>query len=310
MATMAPDSRKPLDAPAISWVDWFHPAWLRPYLRLMRADRPIGIWLLLWPCWASAALAVPHGGGWISLWHAVLFALGAIAMRGAGCAYNDIIDRDIDAKVARTAGRPVASGQIGVIAALVFMAGLCLIGFLVLLAFNAATFWLGLASLLPVALYPFAKRFMQWPQLLLGVAFNWGAFLGWTAAAGSLALAPVLLYAGCVLWTLGYDTIYAHQDKEDDAVLGIGSSALALGQHTRAVLGVFYGGALIFWALAGAAAGLGNGLLAGLCALLLHFGWQLWRVDVDDPDSCLSVFRSNRDAGAILVLAMLLGLLF
>lgn len=222
---------RPADAAPSTWVDHM-PAALRPYLRLARADRPIGVWLLMLPCWWSTALAAPPGGlpDWRLL---LLFFVGSAVMRGAGCTLNDIADRDIDAQVARTRGRPLPSGAIGVKAAFAFLGLQALAGLLVLLSLNEFTVWLGIASLLPVAIYPFMKRITYWPQAVLGIAFNWGALVGWTAVRGDLGWPAVLLYVAGILWTLGYDTIYAHQDKEDDAVVGVKSTALRLGDRTR-----------------------------------------------------------------------------
>jgi 4-hydroxybenzoate polyprenyltransferase len=264
--------------------------------------------LLFWPCAFAALLATTYGaGGWITVWHLVLFLIGSAVMRGAGCTYNDIVDRDIDAKVARTAGRPIPSGQVGVLAAVAFLAVQLLIGLAVLLQFNTFTVWLGLASMIPVAIYPFMKRFTQWPQAVLGLAFNWGALVGWSAAAGSLGLAPVLLYLGCWAWTMGYDTIYAHQDKEDDALVGVGSSALALGDRTKPALAGFYGAAIVLWLIAGLLCGLSWAFYAGLALAAGHFAWQTLSVRLDDASSCLFVFRSNRDLGALMTAAILLG---
>jgi 4-hydroxybenzoate polyprenyltransferase len=307
---MSDAATRPLDAPPQSWVDVYAPLWSRPYLRLARADRPIGTWLLFWPCAFAALLALPAGAGpWATVWHLILFLIGSAVMRGAGCTYNDIVDRDIDAKVARTAGRPIPSGQAGVAAAAAFLIAQLLIGLIVLLQFNAFTIWLGLASMIPVAVYPFMKRLTQWPQAVLGLAFNWGALVGWSAATGSLALAPVLLYLGCWAWTMGYDTIYAHQDKEDDALVGVGSSALALGAWTKPVLAAFYGAAIVAWGLAGWLCGLGWPFYLGLALAALHFAWQGLGVQLNDAASCLQAFRSNRDLGALVTLAILLGVL-
>ena len=307
---MSDAATRPLDAPPQSWVDLYPPPRWRPFLRLARADRPIGTWLLFWPCAFAALLATTQSAGaWTTAWHLVLFLIGSAVMRGAGCTYNDIVDRDIDAQVARTAGRPIPSGQVGVAGAVVFLVAQLLIGLIVLLQFNGFTVWLGLASMIPVAIYPFMKRFTQWPQAVLGLAFNWGALVGWSAATGSLALAPVLLYLGCWAWTIGYDTIYAHQDKEDDALVGVGSSALALGDWTKPALAAFYGGAILTWLAAGALCGLSWAFYAGLALAAGHFAWQAVRVRLDDAMSCLSAFRSNRDLGAIIAAAILAGIL-
>jgi len=304
---------KPADAVPVSWVDRV-PAALRPYLRLARADRPIGIWLLLWPCWWSILLATTQVsvGFWWSLyvlWLFVLFAVGAAVMRGAGCTYNDIVDRDIDAKVERTAGRPIPSGQVSVTMAVVFLVAQLLVGLLVLWQLNWFSVVLGALSLVPIAIYPFMKRVTDWPQAFLGLTFNWGALLGWTAVTGGLAVAPVLLFLGCVLWTLGYDTIYAHQDKEDDAVIGVRSTALLFRSSTKYWLAGFYAGAWLLFVLAGAVAGLGLGFFVVIAGVAGHFAWQILRLDMDDVASCLSTFKSNRDLGLIMLAAILAGLI-
>ncbi len=233
----SPPTDQPLpDAEGGNWVDRHAPSRLRPFLKLSRLDRPIGAWLLLLPCWWAACLVAIAHGALPNPWHMALFALGAVVMRGAGCTFNDIIDRDLDAQVARTRMRPLASGQIGVFAALLWLALQCCIGLAVLLQFNGFTVVLGALSLVVVAAYPFMKRVMGLPQLVLGLAFSWGALVGWSAVTGSLGLAAVLLYGAAVAWTVGYDTIYALQDIEDDAVVGIRSSARTFGDH--AVLGI------------------------------------------------------------------------
>ena len=293
------------DAASGNWVDRFAPEGLRPYLRLARLDRPIGAWLLLFPCWWSLALAeISRLRPYPDVWHLLLFAVGAIVMRGAGCAYNDYVDRDYDAKVERTASRPIPSGQVAPRDALLFAAGLGLIGFLVLVQFNAFTIWLGISSLALVALYPFMKRITYWPQLVLGLAFNWGALMGWAAVKGGLALPPLLLYAGAVLWTIGYDTIYAHQDKEDDLMLGLKSTALKFGDGTVDYVGGLYAGAVVLWALAGATAGTHLVYYTALALIGLQLAWQVSTLDTTDAGNCLRRFRSNRDVG----LALFLGL--
>lgn len=273
----------------------------------MRADRPIGTWLLLLPCWQGLALAAPREGVSVATMLAMvaLFAVGAIVMRGAGCAYNDIVDRDFDAKVARTALRPIPSGQITLKKAWAFLAALCVVGLIVLLQFNGFTIILGLSSLGLVAAYPFMKRITWWPQAWLGLTFNWGALMGYAAIAGELTAAPLLLYAGGFFWTLGYDTIYAHQDKEDDALIGVKSSARALGAHTALALAIFYSLAIALWAAAGLAAGFGFLYLFLLAATAAHFVWQARAVNIDDPAVCLRVFKSNREAGLLALAALL-----
>ncbi len=306
---MSMNDRTP-DATADNWVDRFAPTGWRPYLQLARWDRPIGVWLLLWPCWWSITLAVPQTDqGWPNQGLLILFALGALTMRGAGCTFNDIVDRKIDARVERTRARPIPSGRVGVREAWIFLIFQCLIGLLILLTLNTLTIALGVASLLLVAAYPFMKRITYWPQAWLGLTFNWGALMGYTAAASQLDWAPVFLYLGSVLWTLGYDTIYAHQDREDDALIGVKSAALKLGYQTKPWLVVFYAGTLLFFTAAGAAAGLGPVFYMGLMLGAGHLGWQIWRLDVDRPATCLRVFKSNRDFGALIFVALLGGLL-
>jgi len=228
-------------------------------------------------------------------------------MRGAGCTVNDMADRDIDAKVARTALRPIPSGAVSLKAAWAFLAVQCVVGLAVLLAFNGFAIALGAASLLLVAVYPFMKRITHWPQIVLGLTFNWGALLGWAAATGALGWPPVLLYAGGIAWTLGYDTIYAHQDKEDDALIGVGSTALKLGAATKVWLALFYGVAFAGMTAAGWAAGIGLPFYAVMAIAGGHFVWQTRLLDIDDPASCLAVFRSNRDLGAVVFTAILVG---
>jgi 4-hydroxybenzoate polyprenyltransferase len=293
------------DAPRGNWVDTWAPAPWRPYLRMIRADRPIGTWLLLWPCWWSTALAAVAAGDSVpNPWYLALFAIGAFVMRGAGCVYNDIVDKDVDAAVARTRSRPLPSGQVSVTAAKIFMLALSFTGFLVLIQFNPFTIVLGIASLGIVAIYPFMKRITHWPQAVLGLAFSWGALMGWAAVFGRLDLAPVLLYVACMAWTVGYDTIYAHQDKEDDALIGLKSTALKFGERTKPWMVLFYGVALAGIAAAGLLAGAGPVFLAGLAVGAAHLVWQTATLDVNDGDNCLKRFRSNRDFGAIIFVAL------
>lgn len=289
---------KVADAPPGNWVDRLAPVSWRPFLRLGRFDRPIGAWLLLFPCWWSQALAeLSLGRSFPSLWLMALFMIGAFVMRAAGCAYNDIVDRDYDARVARTASRPIPSGQVTVRQAKIYMVALALAGFLVLIQLNWFTVGLGIASLGLIAIYPFMKRFTYWPQIVLGLTFKWGALVGWAAVTGALGLAAGLLYAGSVLWTVGYDTIYAHQDKEDDAVLGLKSSALRLGDQTRPWLVVFYVGAWALWVTAAALAGAGIWVWIAMAGAALHLAWQISSLDIANPENCLARFRSNRDLG-------------
>lgn len=293
------------DAHAGNWVDRFAPQPLRPYLRLGRFDRPIGLWLLLFPCWWSQALAeISEDRQYPNLFYLVLFLIGAAAMRAAGCAYNDFVDSGIDAKVQRTSNRPIPSGQVSPTAALVFACVCALIGLAVLVNFNTFTIYLAIASLVLVFAYPFAKRVTSYPQLLLGLAFNWGALVGWAAIKGSLDWPAIVLYAGCVLWTIGYDTIYAHQDKEDDALLGLGSTALRFGEDTVTYVGAFYALAVGLWLLAGALAGVHLLYFLAVTLVFLQMSWQVATLDINDPANCLRRFRSNRDVG----IAVFLGL--
>lgn len=288
-----------------NWVDTIAPAWSRPYLRLARLDRPIGSWLLLLPCWWSVALAaIAARSSGPSLIQVALFFVGAFAMRGAGCTWNDIVDRDLDASVERTRSRPIPSGQVSVAQAFGFLALQALVGLAVLMSFNRFTIALGIASLAIVAVYPFMKRITYWPQIVLGLAFSWGALMGWAAAFGRLGVAPLLLYAGSIAWVIGYDTIYAHQDREDDALIGIKSTALLFGERTKPILSVFYGLAVLLIGAAGYAAGAGIIFALGLLAFAGHLAWQVARLDIDDPDRCLALFKSDRDAGLILFAGM------
>ncbi len=311
-----PDDSRVADAPARNWVDRFAPAITRPYLRLSRADRPVGTWLLLLPCWWGLALAVaadPAGGSLFDIWIAFGSAIGAFLMRGAGCTWNDISDREIDAKVARTRSRPLPSGQVGVKGALVWLGVQLALASLILLSFNGFTIILGIAALLPVAIYPFAKRFTWWPQVFLGIAFNWGALLGWAAHTGSLSLAPVLLYGAGIAWTLFYDTIYAHQDREDDALIGVKSTARLFGGATSRWLLGFQLLALGLMGLAVISAIRLEGnpvpvlvALLGVWGFGWHLMWQLRHLNINDGDTCFRLFLSNRDAG--LVVAAMFGL--
>ena len=300
------------DAYQGNWVDTRAPAWTRPYLRLSRADRPIGTWLLLLPCWWGvmlAAAADPMGLDLFDLWIVIGCAFGAFLMRGAGCTWNDITDRDFDGAVARTRSRPIPSGQVTVKQSLGWLVVQCLIAFAILLSFNLNAILLGILALVPVAIYPFAKRFTWWPQVFLGLAFNWGALLAWTAHSGSLQWPAVLLYLSGISWTLFYDTIYAHQDKDDDALIGVKSTARLFGENSKPWLQGFMVGAVMLAAMA-CIAGLGtqeNPLilliaLAGCMGFGGHMAWQMSQLDIDDPDTCLKLFRSNRDAGLILAL--------
>ncbi|MBI1779314.1 MAG: 4-hydroxybenzoate octaprenyltransferase [Proteobacteria bacterium] len=286
------------------WVDRFLPKALRPYARLARLDRPIGTWLLLLPCWWGVALASPGAPAWGLF---LLFALGAVVMRAAGCVINDLADRDIDRLVERTQSRPLASGAIGLKGAFAFLSLLLLIGFAVLMQLDWPAIVTGLAIMLVVVVYPLAKRVTYWPQLVLGLAFNWGALMGWVAIHGRIGTPSLLLYAAGICWTLGYDTIYAHQDKADDALIGVKSTALLLGTRTRPWLAGFYLATLTLLAAAGQAAGSGWPFNAGLALGGLHLIWQVASLDIDDPADCLAKFKSNRDFGLIVTLGTILG---
>jgi 4-hydroxybenzoate polyprenyltransferase len=321
------------DAAVDNWVDRWAPDRLRPWLKLGRFDRPIGGWLLLLPGWQGVALAGAERGRAPDWRLMVLIFVGAFVMRAAGCAYNDIVDRDIDAKVARTAGRPIPSGQVSVRQAWAYVAAMCLIGLLVLLSMDVLAVALGAASLLLVAAYPFMKRVTWWPQAWLGLTFNWGALLGYAAATGGMTLVAwlaarsghtgagnpafspgvlsagaVLLYLSGIFWTLGYDTIYAVQDMEDDALVGVKSSARSLGRRAPSAVLLFYSLAIAFALAAAVAAGLGP-LFMPLAALLaIHFIWQAASLRLDDPQGALKLFKSNREAGLILLFAIVAGL--
>src|SRR5579862_4134500 len=294
----------PTDIHVGDWVDRWLPGWAEPYARLARLDRPIGTWLLLFPGWWGIALASPR---WPDLWLMLLFAIGAVVMRGAGCTLNDIADREYDGRVARTRLRPIPSGRVSVRQAAVFMAAQLAVGAAILFSLNRISIMLGVAVLALIATYPFMKRITYWPQLFLGLNFNWGALLGWTAVTGSLSWPPLLLYLGGICWTLGYDTIYAHQDKEDDARIGVKSSALALGDKTRPFLFAAYAVAVLLWGAAGAAAGLGVAFDAALAAAASQLLWQAAHVDIDDPADCLARFRSNRIVGWLIVAGIVAG---
>jgi 4-hydroxybenzoate polyprenyltransferase len=288
-----------------NWVDRRAPVWGRPYLRLARLDRPIGAWLLLIPCWWSAGLAAiaAHERG-PRLVHLMLFFIGAFAMRGAGCTWNDILDRDLDRSVERTRSRPIPSGQVSVAQAAAFLVAQLLVGLAVLMQFNAFAIATGIASLAVVAVYPFMKRITYWPQMVLGLAFSWGALMGWAAAFGSLDVRPLVLYAGSIAWVIGYDTIYAHQDREDDALIGIKSTALLFGDRTKPMLVIFFCLAAVLIGIAGALAGAGMLFWLGLAAFAAHLAWQIVRLDIRSAAVCLAVFKSDRDAGLILFAAM------
>ncbi len=284
-----------------NWVDTHAPQWARPYLRLSRYDRPIGSWLLLMPCWWAAALSsgVAHRLDRLPL-DVVLFFIGACAMRGAGCTWNDITDRDLDARVERTRSRPIPAGQVSVKQALAFLVLQALVGLAVLLQFNRFAIATGIASLLIVAIYPFMKRITWWPQIVLGLAFSWGALMGFAATFGRLDATAFLLYAGSICWVIAYDTIYAHQDTEDDALIGIKSTARLFAERTHQALTIFYGLAVALIGVSFKLAGSGPAAWIGLAVFAVHLGWQVSRLNVSDPALCLRLFKSNRNAGLLL----------
>jgi 4-hydroxybenzoate polyprenyltransferase len=297
------------DAPAQNWVDRFAPAITRPYLRLSRADRPIGTWLLLIPCLWGLGLAMaadPTGPRLWDLWIALGCAIGAFLMRGAGCTWNDITDRHIDGAVARTKSRPLPSGQVTTKQAAIWMVVQALAAAAVLLTYNGVAVILGIASLALVAIYPFAKRFTWWPQMFLGLAFNWGALFAWTAHSGSIALPAVFLYLAGIAWTLFYDTIYAYQDVDDDALIGVKSTARLFGTNSKpwlrgfAVICILLMTQAVLLALLDHASPMELVLaLGGIWGFGGHLIWQLSRLDTDNPAVCLQIFRSNRNAGLI-----------
>jgi len=299
----------PADALPSSWVAHAPPR-LKPWLRLARLDRPIGTWLLLWPCVFGLILGAAADERrfleWRDLYYVALFAVGALMMRGAGCNFNDIVDRDIDAKVARTSGRPIPSGAVTTKGAVLFLIAQCLVGLAILLQFNWFAVALGASSLLLVAAYPFMKRITWWPQAWLGLTFNWGALLGFAAQTGRLDVADAMLYAGLIFWTLGYDTIYAHQDKADDELIGVKSTALLFAAASRKWILRFYAMAFTLILAAGFTEHTGWPFAFVLLAAGAHLLWQVKRLDINSPDNCLSVFRSNRETGALIALAFLL----
>jgi 4-hydroxybenzoate polyprenyltransferase len=307
--TDAPATPEPQIADAVkdNWVDVYAPARTRPFLRLSRADRPIGTWLLLLPCWWSLLLAMLHTGtaSWFDAWIALGCSIGAFLMRGAGCTWNDITDCDIDGSVERTANRPIPSGQVGVRKALVWMALQSFVSLLILLTFNANAVMLGFLSILPVAIYPFTKRFTWWPQAFLGLAFNWGALLAWTAHTGSLGWPAIALYVAGIVWTLFYDTIYAHQDAEDDALIGVKSTARLFGDATPQWLRGFMVATITIMGIAVILGTIHLSVLAlvialgGPWAMGWHLAYQLLNFDANDGPKLLKLFRSNRDAGLI-----------
>ena len=302
-----PQALKPADAVAASLVDRAPPK-VQPYLRLMRLDRPIGTWLLYWPCVFGLALgAAAESRPFVQLgdlWLVILLGVGAIVMRGAGCTYNDIVDRDFDAKVARTRGRPIPSGAVSVRQAWIFAAGLCLVGLLILLQLNWFAVALGAGSLILIAGYPFMKRITWWPQAWLGLTFNWGAVLGFAAQTGTIDTADAMLYTGLFFWTLGYDTIYAHQDKDDDALIGVKSTARLLGARSREWILGFYAVAFTLILAAGFAEHEGWPFVLLMLLAGAHMLWQVHTLNIDDSAHCLKLFRANRETGALIAAAL------
>jgi 4-hydroxybenzoate polyprenyltransferase len=313
------------DAPSDNWVYRILPVALWPYAQLARWDRPIGWWLLLWPCWWSLALAynvkleayfaaiIPLMGPGILVVELIimlaLFMIGAIAMRGAGCTYNDMVDKDIDAKVERTASRPIPSGRVTTRQAKVFLLLQALVGALVIFSFNWFSIILGIASLIIVAIYPFAKRITNWPQFVLGLAFSWGAMMGWATVFGELGWPPILLYAGSILWVIGYDTLYAHQDKEDDALVGVRSTARLFAEKTKLALVFLYGAALILFLASLHLAEISWPAYLALAIGGAHMGWQIKVLDIDDGVQCLKLFQSNKHFGWIVFAGLLASML-
>lgn len=294
------------DAQSGNWVDRFAPDWLKPYARLARWDRPIGFWLLFWPCAFAlglAAIAVPGAG--FDIRALVLFFIGAVAMRGAGCTFNDIVDTDIDKQVERTRSRPIPSGQVTEKQAWMFLVAQSLVGALVLVQFNWLTIALGVASLALVAIYPFMKRITWWPQLFLGLAFSWGALIGWTSQTGSLGIAPILLYLGCILWTIGYDTFYAMQDIEDDALIGVKSTARLFGDKARPIIGVLYAAALLCWLAAGWLAGASFIFVLLMVVPAAILAWQVLTLRAGDGRDGLAKFKANHWVGLAFTLVLL-----
>ncbi|MEM7177273.1 MAG: 4-hydroxybenzoate octaprenyltransferase [Pseudomonadota bacterium] len=295
------------DATDLNWVDRFAPEVTRPFLRLSRMDRPIGTWLLLIPCWWGIALAAAASGWrWVDLWLFAASALGALLMRGAGCTWNDIQDRDIDAEVDRTQSRPIPSGQVSLTDAHLWLVAQALFAFVILLTFNSAAIWWGIAALVPVAIYPFAKRFTWWPQAVLGVAFNWGVLLMWAAHSGGIGLAPLYLYGAGIAWTLHYDTIYAHQDREDDAIIGVKSTARLFEEDTVLFLWIFTGVFAVLAILAVLFAEAGWASVIGVLAMAGFMAWQTRETNIDDPQTCLEVFRATRWGGFMLFAGIML----
>ena len=298
------------DAVKGNWVDRFAPNSWRPYLRMSRLDRPIGYQLLFWPCAFSLGLVAIATGTAFNWLYFALFLIGAMAMRGAGCTFNDIVDRDIDDKVARTRSRPIPSGQVSVKQAAIWLVAQSLVGLAVLVQFNGFSIILGIASLALVAIYPFMKRVTYWPQLFLGLAFSWGALMGWASVTAEVSFAAVVLYLGCIAWTIGYDTIYALQDVEDDALIGVKSTARLVGARVRPFVALFYGLAAAIWALAAALSGAGVIFFVAYAATLGLLAWQVVTLERTNGARCLMLFKSNHWLGIALTAALVLETIF
>jgi 4-hydroxybenzoate polyprenyltransferase len=294
------------DARPGNWVERHAPAWALPYAQLARFDRPIGTWLLLLPGWWALAIAAPPGQ-WPDWWFMALFGVGAVVMRGAGCVLNDLADRDFDGKVERTRNRPLPSGRVTPRAAIVWMGALCLIGLAILLQLPTACWWLGVFSLLLVVIYPFMKRVTWWPQFFLGLAFNWGVPMGWAAMRGTIEPLTVVLYVAGIAWTLGYDTIYAHQDKEDDALIGVKSTARRLGDGTRPWIAGFYTVMVVLLAVVIDQEDMAWQAWAGLTIAVAHLARQVVAVQFENAANCLYWFRANKWTALILLAGFILG---
>jgi 4-hydroxybenzoate polyprenyltransferase len=299
------------DIPQNSTVERLLPAWAIPYSRLMRLDRPIGTWLLLLPGWWGIWMGLSQPGTTLqaAIWLSVLFAVGALIMRGAGCVVNDIVDRDFDAQVTRTATRPIPSGQVSVFRAVAFVGCLAGLGLIILLQMNKLTWLVGCSSLVLIVIYPFAKRFTGFPQAFLGLTFNYGALMGWTAVTGMLSTPSILMYIAGFFWTIGYDTIYAHQDKGDDVRIGVKSTALTFGDKTKIYIVLCYCLTLALLAAAGYLAELGWGFYPGLALTGFFLIWHVRATDINDPSNCLKQFKATKFTGMIFLLAIFAGLL-
>lgn len=298
------------DAPKGNWVDRYAPNYAKPYLRMSRLDRPIGYQLLFWPCAFALGLVSVALASTFNWWHLVLFFIGAIAMRGAGCTFNDIVDRDIDDKVARTRSRPIPSGQVSVKQAAIWLVAQALVGLAVLIQFNGFAIGLGIASLVLVAIYPFMKRVTYWPQLFLGLAFSWGALLGWATETGTLAWPALVLYLGCIAWTIGYDTIYALQDVEDDALIGVKSTARLAGESVRPFVAAFYGLAAVLWGVTALMVGAGPVFFVLFLATVAMLAWQVLTIERTNGARSLMLFKSNHWLGVALTAAFVIEGLF